>query len=179
MRTKECQQCHTVFILLSPKHNNQKFCSKQCSKLANYAKNKERWTRNNQQTSLENSKYSKGKIQCLECKRFFVSPMKHVRYKHNLTAREYKELHGLIVGRGIITDSLRARLQDAVSDNPHVIDNLLIDGAKSRFVKGQKNLGHYIRSEEQKAWLRRHINDIRPTKAKRSAKGQVKKKPKC
>lgn len=98
------------------------------------------------------------KIPCLECGKLFNRPASHVWQVHKLTARAYKELHGLDVKRGIATDEYRERMRAHVLSNG-TIDNLKA-GARHRFRKGDTANGKYTRSEQTTARLKTHFEKI-------------------
>lgn len=94
------------------------------------------------------------KLKCLECGKYFIRPASHVWQVHKLSAREYKELHGLDVKKGIATEEYKERMRKHVFSNG-TVDNLK-KGACYRFVKGDKTLGTYKRSEQSMKRLKQH-----------------------
>ena len=85
-----------------------------------------------------------GKIKCLECGKYYKRVCRHVNQVHGLTAREYKELHGLDVKRGLLTTADRETMAEHTTQNGTI--NNLQKGAKYRFVKGHKY--NYKRSKQ-------------------------------
>lgn len=90
------------------------------------------------------------KIKCLECGKSFLRPCSHVWQVHGLSARDYKALHGLDVRRGIATEEYRDRMREHVVKNyKKVVEkNLIKNGIKSRFKKGDHTAGVYERSNQ-------------------------------
>ena len=86
------------------------------------------------------------KIKCLDCGKYFTRPCVHVWQVHKISAREYKQRHGLDVGRGILPEKEREIMRQHVKNNG-TIENLK-RGSKHRFKKNQKGLGKYQRSEQ-------------------------------
>jgi hypothetical protein len=92
-------------------------------------------------------------LKCLECGKLFVRPLSHVWQVHKLSAREYKELHGLDVKKGIATDEYKERMRHHALTNG-TADNLKRVGIASRFVEGQSR--NYKRSEQTMTRLKAH-----------------------
>lgn len=103
-------------------------------------------------------------IQCLECGKRFVRPLSHVWQVHGLSAREYKELHGLDVKKGIASEAYKEIMREHTNANrAKVIEqNLLKHGKRSRFKKGDQSLGKYERSEQTKKRLATHWIKTQP-----------------
>lgn len=97
---------------------------------------------------IEEPKYGKygevsfdkdGLPQCHICGGHFKRVATHVRQAHQLSAREYKELHGLNVSKGIISADSAQLSRDRVEENFHVINNnLIVRGRSTRYKKGDK-----------------------------------------
>ena len=79
-----------------------------------------------------------GKIVCHICGNAYTKLGSHVFQKHNMTSREYKEMFGLEVGRGLITEEHRQHLKSQVMRNYDkvVADNLIKGGAGTRYKVG-------------------------------------------
>ena len=73
-----------------------------------------------------------------------------------MTGREYKEMIGVDLIRGLIREDHRTLLHDHALKNKHVVidENLLHKGKSTRYRKGMKNLGRYVRSPQTMARLR-------------------------
>jgi len=92
------------------------------------------------------------KIPCLICGKLFTRPVSHVWQVHKLSAREYKQKHGLDTKRGIATKEYKERMRDHVFANGTV--NNLKAGKKFHFKKGHKH--NYKRSKQTMARLKIH-----------------------
>lgn len=103
---------------------------------------------------LQKYKIKNGKVECLECGQFFKRVGRHIYNSHGLTAYDYKKLHGLDTGAGLITPDDKERMQQHIKDNPKVIKNLA-NGQATRFTKGDPRI-HYERSEQTKERLKEH-----------------------
>ena len=157
-----------------PRANNKVFCSTQCQKQAYRPKQKQAWTKQNAKQAEKRSTYSPNKVKCLECNRYYHAPLRHVRYKHKITAEQYKELHGLFRGKGILSPSTRAKHQDATKDNPHVItENLIEKGKQTRYRPNQSNLGKYTRRPEHLELLRNLPQNYKKKTLTTSTRGQA------
>ncbi len=91
-------------------------------------------------------------IKCLECGKRYYRPCGHVRQVHGLTAREYKEKHGLDVSKGIMTDADREHMAEKTRNNGTIKN--LAKGAQYRYAKGQSN--PYTRSAQTMRRLKAH-----------------------
>lgn len=98
------------------------------------------------------------KIQCLECKKYFVRPLAHVWQKHQISGRDYKLIHGLDLKKGITTEEDREKMREHNITNS-TIKNLQ-NGAKYRFKKGDK-VGSYQRSQQTITRLKLHWQEVR------------------
>ena len=105
-----------------------------------------------------------GKVECLECGKYYKRVCRHVNQAHGLTAREYKEIHGLDVKRGLLCEAERENMREHTFNNG-TVDNLE-KGAKYRFVKGHSH--NYIRSKQSLERLRYHGRSILPHNKKTS-----------
>ncbi len=92
------------------------------------------------------------KIKCLECGKYYKRPATHVRQVHNITAREYKEIHGLDVKKGIMSEEDRQIMREHTLTNG--TSKNLQQGAKYRFRKDHHR--NYKRSEQTQARLKKH-----------------------
>ena len=125
------------------------YCSAKCRNryynLKNY-KRQQQWATN------KRAEYAPGKIRCLECGKWFYQPCSHIYWRHGMTGREYRKLHGLDVKRGLLPDFLREIKANHVFSNG-TIKNLKA-GKKNWFQRGQKGVGIYKRSEQTMARLK-------------------------
>lgn len=79
------------------------FCSGGCRVLFHsrkHAKQSVAWQRNKQDKIA--SVPSPGKVKCLVCNRWYVQVGTHIRQRHKMSARQYRELYDLPVKRGIL-----------------------------------------------------------------------------
>lgn len=85
-----------------------------------------------------------GKIQCLECGKWYYKPLSHVWQKHNMLEREYKTKHGLDLKKGIIDEKQRDLLRKKVVENGTILN--LQKGVKTRFTSD--TVPKYTRSKQ-------------------------------
>lgn len=83
-------------------------------------------------------RYDNGKPICEICGQSFHRLMNHVRQKHGLSAREYKERYGLDVSIGICSEESAEKVRVATLANADVVisQNLIKGGKDTRFKKG-------------------------------------------
>lgn len=83
---------------------------------------------------------NQGRPICHICGRAYNKLMQHARYKHHLSAIEYKKMFGLNLNKGIISKTSKDILRMHVEKNyANVVENnLLVNGKKSRFKKGHE-----------------------------------------
>lgn len=77
-----------------------------------------------------------GKIQCLICGLWYRKPLGHCWQRHKVTAREYKQIFGLPLKKGIASPDLAKRFHEMGVENPSWRTNLIKIGARFRFQKG-------------------------------------------
>lgn len=152
-----CKKCANCKKEIPPKPHayNVKYC-KDCRQEAyKYPEYRTQWQRN------KTGEFKKGKIQCRLCEKWYYKPMCHAYQTHNITEKEYKEHFGL-ERKGILADSTKEKLQEAVRDNYDVVikKNLIERGEETRYKTGDPNIGKYQRSEETLKRLRQHIKNI-------------------
>ncbi len=102
-------------------------------------------------------KYDKeGKPVCHICGKSFHKLMSHVRQIHGLSAREYKVMYGLNVGKGILSENSRAKCQRAVKKHYNVVvtSNLIDQGEKTQFKKGSTGRTRNQLSEQERIRIR-------------------------
>ena len=87
----------------------------------------------------------------------------HIRNRHEMTAREYREEYGFDVKRGQLPPDLRELKADQCKENGTI--NNLKAGKKYHFKKGQEGIGIYTRSDETMARLK-NLNKLKYVKSK-------------
>lgn len=100
-----------------------------------------------------------GKPICEICGESFKRVTAHARQKHNVSAREYKQMFGLDVRKGICSKESRELSRERLFDNYEVSvgRNLLKKGAKSRFKKGSRGRTRDQVSEQTLLRLRENL----------------------
>lgn len=101
------------------------------------------------------------KIKCLICGKRFKRVCRHANQSHGVTAREYKEMFGLDVSKGIMTPSDRQHMRDLALENKMDVQLRRV-GAETRFPKGHSL--RYQRSQETLERLKRHGRTSLPRK---------------
>lgn len=96
-----------------------------------------------------------GRVVCHICGKAFTKLGAHVVQKHEMTSREYKEMYGLDVGKGLITDEHRMHLRGCVMRNYDkvVAQNLIECGDSTRFVAGGNGRTRDMMSEQTRIRL--------------------------
>jgi hypothetical protein len=98
-----------------------------------------------------------GRLQCLECGRWYRALGQHVRVKHGLTARQYKAEYQLPTSRGLVADDLReafaVRQRRRIAQEPGVAEALREGTAllSGRSVKARRHAARQA-SEQRAAW---------------------------
>lgn len=106
----------------------------------------------------------KDKKICLICNKFFVKPMTHCWQAHGIYAREYKEMFGLDVSKGIIPHTHKELLRKNALKNG-MGERLEKSGESTRFKKGHKI--NYKRSKQTLDRLKNHIKQLPKPKKKK------------
>ena len=122
------------------------FCSGKCRVYfynGKYGENHTKWQRERRAKIAQTE--TKGKVQCLICKGWYVQVGSHIVQVHGMTAREYREQYGLEVKRGTVPEWYREDKSRQTLENGTVRN--LEAGKKYQFKKGQKGVGVYKRSE--------------------------------
>lgn len=125
-----CKNCQKEF------HKNsasQTFCSISCRKENYSTKRTEIQLR---YYDREASVPSLDKKMCIICEKYYKKVGCHIRMRHGMTCREYREEYNLPVKRGILTDTDRKKLASNCKKNG-TIENLK-KGAAFRYQKGDK-----------------------------------------
>lgn len=87
-----------------------------------------------------------GKPICHICGKSFNRLMRHVNCAHNMTAREYKDEFGLIMGKGICSEKSRKKVSTKTLANfDTVIKQNLIEGGK----KTRVGVGNTLRKNSK------------------------------
>ena len=111
------------------------------------------------QTSDKNyglvEKTTDGRLVCHICGKPFTKLGSHVVQKHGITSREYKEMYGLDVLKGLITDEHKQHLRTNNLRNYQkvVVENLIEKGKSTRFVLGGKGRTKDMVSEQTRRKL--------------------------
>lgn len=135
---KNCLLCKKEY---KPESNSQKYCSLRCRNKT-YLPRISKW--HLAQYDKEASKPDPRKIQCLICKKWYRKVGSHIKERHGMTARTYREKFDLEVKRGILTEYEREPLREHVMSNGTLKN--LYKGRKYWFKKGSKTAGRYKRS---------------------------------
>jgi DNA-directed RNA polymerase subunit RPC12/RpoP len=97
-------------------------------------------------------------MKCLICGKEFGRVCRHAQMKHGVSAREYKEMFGLDVKKGILSDDDRKIMKEhAKKQESH--KNFIGKGEKYWFKKGVSV--NYTRSEETMKRLKKHIRSLK------------------
>ena len=138
-----CKMCGSSL----PNARYRTYCSTKCRNKSNGAKRVLSGYSKEYQREKADKKASvpsKDKCQCLICGRWYVQVCSHVKLRHSMTGREYREYFELEVKRGIAPEWYRKLKGDIAIDNKTYLN--LRRGAQFRFVKGDKRAGKYKRS---------------------------------
>lgn len=100
-----------------------------------------------------------GKPICEICGKSFSRLMSHVRQKHYMTARDYKEKFGLDVKKGICSEesSERTRVKTLENYDTVIKQNLIQKGSESRFKDGSKGRTKDQVSEQTRIRLKERL----------------------
>lgn len=94
------------------------------------------------------AKFGPGKIQCHICKGWFVQVCSHVTQKHKMTGRQYRQMLGKDVKKGLIPAWYREiKSEKNLATFDKIVANLK-KGKRNWFKKGDLRAGRYVRSEE-------------------------------
>lgn len=96
-----------------------------------------------------------GRLICHICGQPFVKLGSHVVQKHGMTSRQYKQMFGLDVGRGLITNEHKEHLRGCVMRNYNkvVAENLIECGDSTRFTPGHPGRTRDMVSEQTRLKL--------------------------
>ena len=104
---------------------------------------------------------------CEICGGSFKRVAAHARQKHDVSAREYKQMFGLDVKKGICSKESRDLARERLFENYDVSvkKNLIKKGSKSRFKVGSKGRTKDQLSEQTLLRLREGLNNPKMKKA--------------
>jgi hypothetical protein len=134
-----CQVCKKPFKTSRPQY---KYCAG-CRKIA-YRKLQTEGSRRfyAKNTGL----FSKGKLKCKICGKWYIQLCSHVIQKHGMTSKEYKQMLGTYTSKGLIPKWYHDLKSEQVKPSSKL--SALIHGYKTRFKPGDSRAGNYQRSEE-------------------------------
>lgn len=97
-----------------------------------------------------------GLPKCELCGQYYNRVLTHVRQKHAMTEREYKQMFGFDLIKGIISDVSKEKSRKAVLNNYDVVvlKNLLDKGNKTRFIAGNEGRTKSMVSAQTKQALK-------------------------
>jgi hypothetical protein len=98
-----------------------------------------------------------GQPKCEICGEHFDRVLAHVRQKHNMDKREYKETFGFDSRKGICSSESSQRSREVVERNLNIIYKNLQKGAKYRYEKGHKGRTKDQVSEQTKLRLKARL----------------------
>lgn len=148
---KNCKECGNPL----PTVRHRTYCSAKCrnrTTARRYNEYKKEWQK---KARDKLAVFSKDKIQCLICGRWYRQVGSHIVQIHKITAREYREQYGFDVKKGQVSDDLRKLYREQVIENGTVKN--LKAGKKFRFVKGDSRAGIYKRSIQTVERLKKQI----------------------
>lgn len=146
-----CKKCGVLTIRTS---NSQKYCAVCRAEATKYTEYRSTWQRN--RNDARATRDITGKIPCVICGKYYTKPIAHAWQRHGTDEREYKQYAGLDHKKGIIPEEAREVLRKYVRANyaKVVTKNLLTNGKKSRYKRGDPNIGKYTRSAQTIARLK-------------------------
>jgi len=89
----------------------------------------------NEKANFLRGTYKKGKIKCLICGCWYWQVGSHIFQRHNMTAKEYRELYNLPLRRGIQPDWLRKIRRENALKHKTYKNNLIKKGQVTRYKK--------------------------------------------
>lgn len=129
------------------------FCSKKCrtkSYTAKYRAKRSIWQR--ERMNARASIPSPHKARCMVCDRYYVQVGTHIRQRHFMTARQYREMYELPLKRGISPLWFRKLKGEQAIENKTFLN--LLNGKRYWYAKGDKraikNTGYKGRAKEIK-----------------------------
>lgn len=139
---KLCRQCGNEIIKSNPKANNVVYCSVECRLLWQ----KENPTASHTKEAMDRynhnrcNKYAPGKYKCPFCEGWYKALMRHVRQRHDMSAKEFKEHFAIRKKQSFIQDDEKDIKRESIKEHD-IIPLLLENGRKTRIKKGQKIFG--------------------------------------
>lgn len=107
-----------------------------------------------------------GLIKCEICGRFFKRPLTHVRQKHFIEEREYKQQFGFDVKKGICSKESAELSREKIFDNyDKCIKKNLSKGVEYRFKKGDPGRTKDMVSAQTKKRLKERLKEPYMVKA--------------
>lgn len=105
---------------------------------------------------LKHSKYFDGAFQCPVCHWWYAKLASHTYQVHNINAKELKIMLGKDTTKGLISEKQKEKLRQYNKKYYDIVvkKNLIQKGKKTRYIKGDKKAGNYIRSVETMDRLR-------------------------
>lgn len=102
-----------------------------------------------------------GKPICEICKKSFNRVISHVRQKHNITEKEYKNKFGFDSKKGICSKESSNISREKIFQNYDkcITKNLIINGEKSRYKKGDEGRTKEMVSEQTRMRLKKRLKD--------------------
>lgn len=109
-----------------------------------------------------------GKVICHICGKSFNKVLNHAQQYHGISSVEYKKEFGLDIGKGLISNSTKKKLQAAVQKHYDVVvrENLVRNGEKTRFLKGSSGRTKDKVSLQCYKSLSTRFKNVRPRKKK-------------
>ena len=103
-----------------------------------------------------------GNVVCHICGKSYKKLLTHVWQTHGYTKQEYKLMFGLDQSKGLIADSTREKLQNAVAKHYDVVvkTNLIKHGSNTRFTEGHGGRTRDKVSEQTRRVLVNQITKI-------------------
>jgi len=114
-----------------------------------------------------------GLVKCELCGQFFKRPLTHVRQKHFLEEREYKQQFGFDLKKGICSKESSRLSREKIFDNYDKMKRNLSKGEKYRFEKGSKGRTKDQVSAQTKKRLKDRLKEPYMVKAMKEAGRKV------
>lgn len=114
-----------------------------------------------------------GLVKCEICGQFFKRPLTHVRQKHFLEEREYKQQFGFDLKKGICSKESSQLSREKVFDNYDKMIKNLSKGEKYRFKKGSNGRTKDKVSAQTKKRLKDRLKEPSMIKAMQESGSKV------
>ena len=163
--TKTCKNCALPLqARASVRAQNVVYCDVECRKA--YYKANPSPSHTKEATDARNhtmwNTYKPGKTQCEDCNGWYYGIAYHTTQRHGITASDYKAIHGLNRGAGLIPEATKNRKAQATRDNGTI--NNLKKGAHARYTPGDPRAGQYERRAQTLATLTANMAKGRATR---------------